>query len=132
MRSILATTSFALLGLPAVAHADWTPLGIENNIFTAYVDRASIHRLDAIVRMAGMYDFRKQDFTPEGQGLYSTVVLREYDCAKRLVRILSYLDFVGHKGEGGVVSQARRTGRWETVVEGGVDEAYWRVACAPG
>jgi hypothetical protein len=131
MRSILAITSVALLGLPAIALAEWTPLGVENEIFTAYVDRESIRRQDGVVHMAGMYDFRKQDFTPEGQGLYSTVVLREYDCAKRLVRMLSYIDFVGHKGEGGVVSQAKRAGRWEAVLEGGVDDAYWRVACAP-
>ncbi|MGH8764708.1 MAG: surface-adhesin E family protein [Burkholderiales bacterium] len=111
------------------ALADWTPLGVENYIFTAYVDRDSIHRQDGKVRMAGMYDFKKQDFTPEGQGLYSTVVLREYDCGASQVRLLSYIDFVGHKGEGGAVSQVQGAGRWEAVAEGGVDDAYWRAAC---
>jgi len=118
-----------LLAVAMPAAADWTPLGIENAIFTAYVDRDSIRRQDGLARMAGMYDFKRQDFTPEGKGLYSTVVLREYDCAGRRVRLLSYIDFVGHKGEGGVVSQIQRAGRWEPVVEGGVDDAYWKIAC---
>jgi len=129
MRSILAIASTALLAVSATARADWTPLGVENEIYTAYVDRGSIRRQDGRAHMAGMYDFRKQDFTPDGHGLYSTVVLREYDCAGRKVRLLSYIDFVGHKGEGGVVSKNQHIGRWEEIVEGGVDEAYWKVAC---
>ena len=115
--------------LAAPAGAEWTALGIENAIFTAYVDRDSIKRLDGVVRMAGMYDFKRQDVTPDGKGLFSTVVLREYDCPGRRVRMLSYVDFSGHKAEGGVVSQIQRTGRWETVLQEGVDAAYWRVAC---
>jgi len=130
MRLILRIASGLLLAVAAAPTlADWTPLGVENEIYVAYVDRASIHRHDDRVRMTGMYDFRKQDFTPEGHGLYSTVVLREYDCAQRQVRLLSYIDFVGHKGEGGVVSQVQRMGRWEAVVAGGIDAAYWNVAC---
>ena len=118
-----------LASLAAPAAADWTLLGIENAIFTAYVDRDSIKRQDGTVRMAGMYDFKRQDFTPEGKGLYSTVVLREYDCPGRRVRMLSYVDFTGHKAEGGIVSQIQRTGRWESVLQEGVDAAYLRVAC---
>ena len=121
----------ALACLAASAGAEWSLLGIENAIFTAYVDRDSIRRQDGMVRMTGMYDFKRQDFTPEGEGLYSTVVLREYDCPGRRVRMLSYVDFSGHKAEGGVVSRIQRTGRWESVLQEGVDAAYWRVACGP-
>ena len=79
--------------------------------------------------MHGLYDFRRQDFTPEGRGLYSTAVLREYDCEDRRVRLLSSIDFSGHMGEGAAVSASDRPGRWEAVVAGGIDEAYWDVAC---
>ncbi len=81
--------------------------------------------------MHGLYDFRRQDFTPEGRGLYSTAVLREYDCGGRRVRLLSAIDFAGPMGQGEPVSTSHRTGRWEAVVDGGIDEAYWKVACAP-
>ena len=79
--------------------------------------------------MSGMYDFRKQDFTPAGLGLYSTVVLREYDCEARRVRLLSSIDFAGRMGAGGAVDTSARVGRWEDIVAGGLDEAFWNLAC---
>ena len=112
------------------AAADWTPVGRGNDIYAAFADKATIHVRGNIVSMSGMYDFRKQDFTPEGKGLYSTVVLREYDCEGRQVRLLSAIDFSGHRGTGSAVSTSADPRRWEPVVAGGIDEAYWRIACA--
>jgi len=71
----------------------------------------------------------RQDFTPEGKGLFSSVVLREYDCDQRRVRLLSAIDFSGHMGAGEAVSTSAGPGRWESIVVGGVDEAYWKTAC---
>ena len=82
-----------------------------------------------MARMSGMYDFSRQDFTPDGKGLYSSVVLREYDCAQRRVRLLSAIDFSGHMGAGEAVSTSARLGRWEGIVPGALDEAYWNIAC---
>ena len=120
----------ALAACAAPASADWTPVGIANEIYAAYADRDSIRRRDGAVTMHGLYDFRRQDFTPEGRGLYSTAVLREYDCRDRRVRLLSSIDFAGHMGGGAPVSASEAPGRWEDVLEGGIDDAYWRVACA--
>lgn len=111
------------------AGADWTGVGRANEIYAAYADRDSIRRQGAMATMHGLYDFHRQDFTPEGRGLYSTAVLREYDCAGRRVRLLSSIDFSGHMGEGAPVSASDAPGRWEAVHEGGIDEAYLRVAC---
>jgi hypothetical protein len=113
----------------STAAADWTGVGRANEIYAAYADRASIRRQGAIATMHGLYDFRRQDFTPEGRGLYSTAVLREYDCAGRRVRLLSSIDFSGHMGEGAPVSTSDRPGRWEAVLAGGIDDAYLHVAC---
>ena len=114
----------------ADAAADWTAVGRANEIYAAFADRSSIRRHDDLVSMHGLYDFRKQDFTPEGRGLYSTAVLREYDCAGRRVRLLSSVDFAGHMGEGEVASASDRSGRWEDVHAGGIDEEFWQFACA--
>jgi hypothetical protein len=111
------------------AAADWTGVGSANEIYAAYADRDSIRRQGGIVTMHGLYDFRRQDYTPTGRGLYSTAVLREYDCAGRRVRLLSSIDFSGRMGEGAPVSTSDTPGRWEAVLEGGIDEAYWTVAC---
>ncbi len=123
--------SFALLAMyNSCAWADWTPVASDNDIYSAYADRTSIHARGANVSMSGMYDFRKRDFNPEGKGLYSTVVLREYDCGGRRVRLLSAIDFSGHMGEGEAVSASADPGRWEPIIEGALDEAYLKVACA--
>ena len=119
------------LALASVADAaEWSAVGKPDAIYAAYADKASIRRNGAIVSMHGLYDFRRQDFTPEGFGLHSTVVLREYDCDDRRVRLLFAIDFSGHMGEGTAVSTNARTGRWEAVVADGIDEQYWLVACA--
>jgi len=117
----------ALAGTDAAA--EWTAVGQADEIFAAFADRASIRKNGDLVSMHGLYDFRRQDFTPEGLGLFSTVVLREYDCAGGRVRLLSAIDFSGHMAEGAAVSTASRTGRWETVVAGGIDDAFLQVAC---
>lgn len=120
---VLALQSFDLA-------ADWSGVGRANEIYSAYADRGSIRRQGSLATMHGLYDFRRQDFTPEGRGLHSTVVLREYDCAARRVRLISSIDFSGHMGEGAAVSTSSRPGRWEPVLAGGIDDAYLRVACA--
>jgi hypothetical protein len=112
------------------ALADWTAVGNADEIYAAYADAASIRRSGGTATMVGLYDFRRQDFTPEGHALYSTVVLREYDCIARRVRLLSAIDFSGHMGAGEAVSSSTRTGRWEAVHEAGIDDAYLRFACA--
>ena len=131
MRSTRGTPSLllALVFACGSAAAEWTAVGRGDYIHTPYADKASIRRQGALARMSGMYDFSRQDFTPEGMGLYSSVVLREYDCAQRRVRLLSSIDFSGHMGAGEAVGTSSRVGRWESIVEGGVDEAYWRFAC---
>ncbi len=129
MRWIPGTCSVVLAFFAGAAAADWTALGVEDAIHAAYYDRETLHREGGLARMSGMYDFRRRDYTSQGKALFSTVVLREYDCEGRRVRLLSYIDFAGHMGTGEAVDQASRAGRWEAVAPGGVDEAYWQVAC---
>jgi hypothetical protein len=112
------------------AAADWTAVGQANEIYAAYADRATLRRNGSLATMQGLYDFLRQDFTPDGRGLYSTAVLREYDCAGRRVRLLSSIDFSGHMGKGAPVSSSSLPRRWEAVLEGGIDDAYLKVACA--
>ena len=129
MRWIRAIASLSLLLLCTGAIAEWTPVGAGDYIASAYADRATVQRSGAMAKMSGMYDFKRQDFTPAGLGLYSTVVLREYDCEKRRVRLLSSIDFAGQMGTGRAVDKSARAGRWEDIVAGALDEAFWNIAC---
>jgi hypothetical protein len=130
MRSTRAILSGLFLLSSGAALADWTRVGGDGDIYSAFADKTTIHARGASVSMSGMYDFMRKDFTPDGKGLLSTVVLREYDCAGRRVRLLSAIDFSEHMGAGEAVSTSADAGRWEPVIEGALDEAYWKVACA--
>ena len=132
MRPLLSLPAACLLAFAGgSALADWTAVGNPDEIYAAYAEPASIRRNGGMVTMAGLYDFRRQDFTPEGRGLYSTVVLREYDCLARRVRLLSSIDFAGHMGAGDPVSTSQTPRRWEPVHEAGIDREFLRFACAP-
>jgi hypothetical protein len=124
-----SSTALALALWCASAAADWTAVGAGDYIASAYADKATIRKSGSMATMSGLYDFRRQDFTPEGKALYSTVVLREYDCGARRVRLLSSIDFAGHMGAGEAVDTSARSGRWEDVVAGALDEAFWNIAC---
>jgi len=130
MRSIRGILSLFLAAASGGVLADWTRIAPDDGIFSAYADKESIHRQGGMVRMQGLYDFRRQDFTPDGKALYSTVVLREYDCGKRRVRLLSAIDFAGAMGAGAPVSTSETPRRWEAVVAGGVDALYLELACS--
>jgi hypothetical protein len=130
MRAGSSTARLLLLGLASTgALADWTPVGRANEIYAAYADVASIRRAGGVATMHGLYDFRRRDYTPDGKALYSTAVLREYDCEGRRVRLMSSVDFSGHMGAGEPVSTSGVPRRWEGVVAGGIDDAFWQIAC---
>ena len=130
MRWIRAISSVLLAAGGGAALADWTPVGRANEIYAAYADTATIRRAGSVVSMQGLYDFRRQDYTPDGRALYSTAVLREYDCEQRRVRLMSSVDLSGHMGAGEAVSTSSTPRRWEAVVAGGIDDAFWQIACS--
>ncbi len=118
----------------AGAAAEWTAVGGSPKIYSAYADRQSVRRNGDLVRMSGLYDFLMADVSVDGQPHQSTIVLREYDCQNRRVRLLAFVDYAGHMGEGKVISAVpgpadHEPGRWEPVVPGATDEAFLKVAC---
>jgi len=114
------------------AAADWSLVGGNQNIFSAYADKASVRKTGDSVQMLGLYDFLMPDVAVDGQPHESTVVLREYDCRQARVRLLAFVDYAGHMGAGKVISRvgAPEPGRWESVVPGAIDEAFWKLACS--
>ena len=113
------------------ATAEWTSLGATGNIYSAYADKDSLRRTGQSVQMWGLYDFLIADVSIDGEPHESTVVLREYDCAEARVRLLAFVDYAGHMGAGKVVSKPgeRPPSRWDAIVPGAVDEAFWKLAC---
>jgi hypothetical protein len=115
--------------LTGSARAEWTEIAPDNGIYAAYVDKATVRREGPYARMRGMYDFPRGDFTPDGARMFSTTVEREYDCREPRVRLMSYADHAERLGRGQVVASAEARRRWEPVLDGTVDAAYWKIAC---
>jgi len=113
------------------ATADWSLVGANRNIFSAYADKQSVRKAGDSVQMLGLYDFLIVDVSVDGQPHESTIVLREYDCRQARVRLLAFVDYAGHMGAGKVISRvgAPEPGRWEPVVAGAIDEAFLKIAC---
>ena len=113
------------------AAAEWTPVGGKQKIFSAYADKASIRKTGDGVQMLGLYDFLMADVSADGQPHASTVVLREYDCGGKRIRLLAYVDYAGNMGTGRVISPAgaKGPGRWDPVVQGALDESFLAIAC---
>ncbi len=128
-RAALRAIAAVLFGFCGGAAADWTTVAADNGIYSAYADAATIRRQGDIVSMHGMYDFTRGDSTPDGQGYFSTTVLREYDCRKREVRLISFADHAEHFATGRVVQAAHRPRPWQIIVAGSVDDAFWKLAC---
>ncbi|HWA38090.1 MAG TPA: surface-adhesin E family protein [Burkholderiales bacterium] len=126
MRLVLALSG---LLLPGTGLAEWTPVAPDNGVYAAYADRATLRRDGPYATMLGLYDFPHGDFTPEGIRMFSTTVEREYDCREPRVRLLRYLDHAEPLGAGKVVTAAEGRRRWEAVVDGSLDLAYWKIAC---
>ena len=114
------------------AAADWSLVGGNQTIYSAYADRESVRRSGDSAQMLGLYDFLMADVAVDGQPHESTVVLREYDCRRKRVRLLAFVDYAGHMGAGKVISRAGAPApeRWEPVLPGTIDEAFWQLACA--
>lgn len=115
--------------LPAAVRAEWIPVGEGSEIYAAYADPATLRREGGFVRLSALYDFKRRDQTPEGRSMYSTVVLREFDCAARKVRLLSFIDFSGPMGGGEAVATDVGVRRWEDIVPGALDERFLALAC---
>ena len=128
MKKICAAAVLATLS--AGAAAEWALVGGVENVFSAYADQATIRRDGSRVDMWGIYDFNNADMSIDGHKHFSTKVLRQYDCGDPRVRLLSYLDYSGRMGAGQVIASNGDTRRWETIVPGSVDEAFWKIACA--
>ena len=129
MKSV--TAGVVLLLACGNAAAEWSAVGGKQKIFAAYADKVSVAKFGEGVQMWGLYDFLMPEFSADGQPQGSTVVLREYDCTGKRVRLLAYVDYSGNMGAGKVISPpgAKGPARWEPVVEGALDDAFLAVAC---
>ncbi len=107
----------------------------------AYVDPATIHKNGSLVNMVVLVDHqsglskesesRLDAIFPSSKGKItkSWKVQDEFNCIDKKLRMLSYIGYDEHMGNGTIVPNTIVTGQWEPVIPGSSGDALWKYAC---
>ncbi len=107
----------------------------------AYADPGAIHKNGNLVNMVVLVDHQsglsketesKLDaIFPQYKGKItkSWKVQDEFDCKDKKLRMLSYIGYSEHMGNGEIIPNTMATGEWKPVIPGSTGEALWKYAC---
>jgi cellobiose-specific phosphotransferase system component IIB len=135
-----------LAGMSTSAMAEWVEVTAihsqespESQI--AYVDPATVHKNGNLVNMVVLVDHQsglskgmdnkiaKFFSMSKGDITKSWKVQDEFDCKDKKLRMLSYLAYSDHMGNGDNVPNDVVTGDWKPVIPGSIGDALWKYAC---
>lgn len=106
------------------AYGEWVRIATTDQGMTAYVDRATIHRTGNLVKMWALIDIevsKVASLSRKEEG--------EYDCEKKLHRLLVGSWFSGHMGQGNEDAIDSYENKWNSVEPESIPEMLWEVAC---
>lgn len=111
--------------------AEWV-LVEENNelagIMTVYVDLNSVRRNGDLVKMWELLDYKEIPFPTEPY--LSTKIQKQFDCAKKRLRVLRYGHFSGNMGNGKPLRHETVDDReWSPLEAVSNNLPVWRLAC---
>ncbi|MGA7750836.1 MAG: surface-adhesin E family protein [Gallionella sp.] len=111
------------------AMAEWVKVRIsDDGNATAYVDPSTMLKDGSNVKMWALLDFRVAK-TTGGETYLSTKQQNEFDCKKTKIRLLTFSLYSGNMGNGNVVYESPNIGNWDMFFQGGLGEAFWKIAC---
>ena len=128
------------------AMAEWVPIAAMHSqespeIQTAYVDPDTIYKNGNLVNMVVLVDHQsglskgwenriaKFFSMSKGEITKSWKVEDEFDCMDKKLRMLSYIAYAEHMGNGAIIPNTIVTGEWEPVIPVSIGDALWRYAC---
>ncbi len=127
-----------LLGLLLIitstsAVADWVDIGVSTgtDIFTQYVDLASMRKTGTALRVWALRDFDTVVVDKDGDRYLSSKTLYEIDCKDWRSRLLSLIQYSDNMGKGNIVWSTSGTfiGNWDFVVPESIGELIQKAAC---
>ena len=129
-RILLLLLTVLMLGVGPV-YAEWVEVGgkVEEGL-TLYVELDTLSRSGDVVKMWELWDFKtsRTETKPPHMSVKSQ---REYDCTKKLGRLLALTAFSGNMGSGEVVySNSDFKDQGIPVEPGSVAESVWKVVCS--
>lgn len=112
------------------AFAEWQEIG-KTDLFTLYVDPATIQRQENKSQIISMLDFKKPGQDPKTKENVSSIVgLNEFDCSAIKYRPIEFKVFAGNGGKGKVVEeQSTPNSTFETIENGSWPAGVYNVAC---
>ena len=127
--SLFLALSATLLGSNN-AFAEWQEIG-KTDLFTVYVDTATLQQQGDKAQIMSMLDFKKPGQNPANkENVNSIIGLNEYDCSNVKYRPIEFKVFAGNKGKGKVVEdQKTPSSPFETIESGSWPAGVYNVAC---
>ena len=127
--SLFLAFSATLLGSNS-AFAEWQEIG-KTDLFTVYVDTATLQQQGDKVQIMSMLDFKKPGQNPTNKENVSSIIgLNEYDCSSTKYRPIEFKVFTGNKGKGKVAEdQKTPNSPFETIESGSWPAGVYNVAC---
>ena len=107
----------------------------------AYVDPATIHRDKDLVNMWVLVDHQSglsSEMESRLDNIFSSAkgeiskswkVQDEFDCKDAKLRMLSYIGYAEHMGNGAIIPNTITTGLWKPVIPASIGDTLWQYAC---
>lgn len=136
MLSLVSTSAMAEWVEVTAIHSQESP-----EIQIAYVDPATVHKNGNLVNMEVLVDHQsglsknmdnkiaKFFSMSKSEITKSWKVQDEFDCKDKKLRMLSYIAYSEHMGNGDIVPNDMVTGKWVPVISGSIGDALWKYAC---
>jgi hypothetical protein len=117
----------------APVNAEWVAVEKDyllSGLQTLYVDPDSIRREGTLVTMRQLIDFKWMQGSARGPTRFlSTETHKQFDCAKKRLRLLAFTEFTHRMAIGIRADGYVDTGRWIPVEPASINQALWEVAC---
>ena len=137
MKSLLLITLLFLSSFPA--YAEWVPVAkdyLSPERQTVYVDPDTIRREGNLVTIWQLIDFKWMQgnlgLGPFGFGphrFFSTKTHKQFDCAKKRLRLLAFTEFSHPMGTGTAADGYVDKGNWIPIESESINQALLEVVC---
>jgi hypothetical protein len=126
----LASTCAIALSYPSIALTQaWLKVATSQNT-TLYIDPASVARINSIVKVTELADFKTDRSDRGGFSYRSQVTHYEINCDKHVRRMLSQTTYLGAFGMGKEMSSLKYVGAWTAATPSSIGEVLDREVCA--
>jgi hypothetical protein len=123
----------------APAYADWLVVEkdyLDPGLQTVYIDPDTVSREGNLITIRQLTDYKWMQgnvgfgsFMMGSHRFFSTQTLKQIDCERKRVRLLSFTEFSGHMGTGTSANGYVDQDAWLPVEPETINHALWELVC---